>query len=117
MQFKIDENLPAELAELLKQAGHDASTVFEQKLMGAPDSQLAVVCQKEKRTLITGDVGFADIRIYPPTDFYGVIVLRLTRQDKPHVLKIFADAMRLFASEVVKKRLWIIEEGRIRIRD
>lgn len=27
MQFKIDENLPIEIAELLNDAGHDAKTV------------------------------------------------------------------------------------------
>jgi predicted nuclease of predicted toxin-antitoxin system len=31
MNFKVDENLPVEVAELLKQAGYDAVTVSEQK--------------------------------------------------------------------------------------
>jgi hypothetical protein len=30
MQFKIDENLPVEIVELLINAGHDAKTVNEQ---------------------------------------------------------------------------------------
>ena len=34
MRFKIDENLPVEAAELLRQAGHDAVTVLEQHLGG-----------------------------------------------------------------------------------
>lgn len=34
MQFKIDENLPVEIAELLLDAGYDAKTVHEQKLGG-----------------------------------------------------------------------------------
>ena len=28
-KFKVDENLPAEAAELLAGAGHDAATVFD----------------------------------------------------------------------------------------
>ncbi len=32
MQFKIDENLHADAADLLRQHGHDALTVFEQGL-------------------------------------------------------------------------------------
>jgi hypothetical protein len=32
MQFKVDENLPAEIAVLLRQAGHSAATVTEQRL-------------------------------------------------------------------------------------
>jgi len=31
MKFKIDENLPVEAAELLKGAGYDAMTVWEEQ--------------------------------------------------------------------------------------
>jgi len=34
MQFKIDENLPIEIAELLINAGYDAKTVKDQQLQG-----------------------------------------------------------------------------------
>jgi predicted nuclease of predicted toxin-antitoxin system len=30
MKFKIDENMPLEVAELLRNAGHDSATVTEQ---------------------------------------------------------------------------------------
>ena len=40
MQFKIDENLPIEIAELLNDAGHDAITVNNQQLQGARDHLL-----------------------------------------------------------------------------
>lgn len=66
MMFKIDENLPVEAAEILRQAGYDASTVVEQRLGGKPDSDIASVCQQEGRALITLDTDFGDIRAYPP---------------------------------------------------
>jgi hypothetical protein len=34
MKFKIDENLPVEVAELLRQAGYETATVYDQNLMG-----------------------------------------------------------------------------------
>jgi predicted nuclease of predicted toxin-antitoxin system len=34
MKFKIDENLPLELAEFLRNEGYDAITVIEQDLSG-----------------------------------------------------------------------------------
>jgi len=37
MQFKIDENLPIEIAELLINAGNDAKTVNDQQLQGSRD--------------------------------------------------------------------------------
>lgn len=116
MNFKIDENLPVEAAELLKQAGQDAIIVFGQNLVGTLDANLAKVCQKEKRVLVTLDADFADIRTYRPEKFSGIIVMRLNRQDKNHVLEVFRRSMLLFNREPVEKRFWIVEEDRIRIR-
>lgn len=80
MQFKIDENLPVEIAELLIDAGYDAKTVHEQKLQGAQDSVLMDVCSKENRILVTLDIDFSDIRAYPPQELSGIIVLRVNNQ-------------------------------------
>ena len=65
MKFKTDENLPEEAAELLRSAGHDASTVIGQSMGGAPDPDLASLCRREQCVLVTLDLGFADIRTYP----------------------------------------------------
>jgi predicted nuclease of predicted toxin-antitoxin system len=43
MKFKIDENLPLELAEILNAEGHDASTIYWQNMGGEPDSNVALV--------------------------------------------------------------------------
>ena len=37
MRFKIDENLPLELADLFSDAGYDAMTVQEQGLVGSDE--------------------------------------------------------------------------------
>ena len=99
MKFKVDENLPIEVAQLLREAGHDVFTVHDQKLVGAKDVVLARVCQDEQRTLITLDSDFADIRTYPPADFHGLIVLRLSRQDKFHILDVLSKTTKLFETE------------------
>jgi predicted nuclease of predicted toxin-antitoxin system len=116
MKFKVDENLPVEVASLLRQAGYDAATVSEQHLAGSPDSDIASVCQQEGRALITLDTDFADIRAYPPEKFLGLIVLRLREQDKPHVLEILDHLIPVLSSEPLKHLLWIVDEMHIRIR-
>lgn len=63
MKFKIDENLPVEVATMLRESGYDATTVHDQNLIGEPDAHLASVCQTEKRAVITLDIDFADIRV------------------------------------------------------
>lgn len=116
MRFKIDENLPAELAVLLRQADHEALTVPDQGLSGGTDSRVAQVCQRERRCLITLDTDFADVRAYPPGEYCGIIVLRLRRQDKPSTLAVVADLIRMLSREPLERHLWIVEEDRVRIR-
>ena len=116
MNFKIDENMPVEAAELLKQEGYDVVTIFGQNLVGTSDANLVKVCQKEERVLVTLDADFADIRTYRPEKFSGIIVMRLNRQDKNHVLEVFKRSMLLFKREPVDKRLWVVEKDRVRIR-
>ena len=46
MRFKTDENLHEEVAQLLRQAGHDAVTVWNQGMQGHADAELAAVCRR-----------------------------------------------------------------------
>ena len=116
MRFKVDENLPIEVAEMLRQAGHDAATVLEQHLGGSDDAQLAALCQLESRIFVTLDMDFSDIRNYPPAEYPGLVVLRLRQQDKPYVLDMFMRLMQVLDQEPIEGHLWIVEENRIRIR-
>ena len=116
MKFKIDENLPIEVAKSLREAGHDAFTVHDERLTGAKDAVLARVCQDEQRAFITLDMHFTDIRTYPPAAFYGLIVIRLAHQDKLHVVEVLRKAMKLLETEALQGKLWIVEEDSVRIR-
>ncbi len=116
MKFKLDENLPDELAAIFREAGHDASTVLDQEMGGKPDLDVAAVCQQETRTLVTLDTDFADIRAYPPEDCAGLLVFRLQRQDKFHVLDVARRLVSALEQETLHGRLWIVEENRIRVR-
>ncbi len=116
MQFKVDENLPVEIAELLINAGHDAKTVKAQQLQGTKDSILIDVCKNEYRVLVTLDTDFSDIKTYPPEEFSGIIVLKVKTQAKHHVIKVFHSIIPLISREPLIQRLWIVEETRVRIR-
>ena len=116
MRFKLDENLPVEAALRLREAGHDAVTVLDQEMGGEPDPNVASVCREEERALVPLDTDFADIRTYPPDEHPGLVVLRLKRQDKAHVLGVMGRMLPLFASEPLAGKLWIVDEERVRVR-
>lgn len=116
MDFKIDENLPAEICRLLRNEGHDAVSVLDQHLGGRPDADIADVCKAESRVLITLDTDFANILAYPPDAFFGIVVLRTNDHAKPTVLTLIRQMLQVLATEPLQQRLWIIEPGRIRVR-
>jgi len=117
MRFKADENLPLEVAAFLRDHGHDALTVWDEGMRGEPDQHLAKVCQSERRALVTLDLGFADIRTYPPERFTGLIVLRLNQQSRRHVLAVLPRVLELLKTEPLEGRLWIVDKQSLRVRE
>ena len=77
MRFKLDENLPLQLKGLFTESGHDTVTVLDEGMGGATDSDVASLCLMEDRVLVTQDIDFADIRMYPPGEYPGIVVFRL----------------------------------------
>jgi predicted nuclease of predicted toxin-antitoxin system len=106
---------PAERG-LQSHAGHDATSVGRQGLGGADDARIYQVCQTERRALITLDVDFANVQTYEPKSSAGVVVLRLAQQDRQRVLDAVAGILPILEREPLRRRLWIVEGKRVRIR-
>jgi predicted nuclease of predicted toxin-antitoxin system len=115
MPFKLDENLRPELGELLRQLGHDVSTVYDQGLRGRADHEIAEVCRAEGRILISLDLDFSDIQVFPPENYPGLIVLRLRFRGRAAVENVFRRVLSHLEREPIAGRLWIVDESRIRI--
>ena len=116
MKLKIDENLPADCAVILRNAGLEADTVFDERLVGADDSVIASRSRAEDRVLVTLDLDFSNIRAYPPSQHAGIIVLRSKRQDKRMVLRLVERIVLALANRTPAGELWIVETDRIRFR-
>lgn len=118
MRFMTDENLHDEVAGMLCEAGHDAISVFAQRMRGVADEDLAVVCRRESRALVTLDLDFADVRAYPPPDYPGLVVIRVDRPDRLRVMRSLKQILPLLHHEPLEGRLWIVDRlgTRLRIR-
>jgi predicted nuclease of predicted toxin-antitoxin system len=77
MNIKLDENLPVQLAILLKNIGHDVHTAHEEQLVGHADSEIWAAAQSESRFLITQDMDFSDTRRFAPGTHHGLLLVRL----------------------------------------
>ena len=116
MKFKIDENLPAEAADILKSAGFDAHTVGDENLSGADDETVASTSRSEGRILVTLDLDFANIRAHPPGEHAGIVVFRVKHQEKPTVLVHVRRLAMALARRNPTGELWIVGGNRIRFR-
>jgi predicted nuclease of predicted toxin-antitoxin system len=116
VKFKLDENLGNRVAELLRNAGHQVATVYEQKLNGASDPTVASVCADEERCLITMDRDFTNPLLFPPQNYAGIVVLRLSSNPDG---KEIQDTLRTFllalnGRENLIGKLWIVRQNRVR---
>jgi predicted nuclease of predicted toxin-antitoxin system len=116
VRFKVDENLHEEVADLLRQHGHDAVTVHDQQMQGQDDDHVATVYRREIRVIVTQDLHFSNILAYPPEVYAGIIVLRLHDQSRPSVVAVVSRLITLFATESLVGCLWIVDDIGMRIR-
>lgn len=112
MKLKIDENVHGDVAVALRSRGHDVATVQDERLAGHPDADIAHAVRTEHRCLVTSDLDFADVRRYPPSQFSGLVVLRL---GAPTTRNQIACLSRFFAETTDPAgHLWIVEDARAR---
>lgn len=115
MRLKLDENLGKSAAEVLQQAGHEVATVPSQRLFGVEDRPLIETCRREGRCLVTLDLEFGNPLLFKPSDYPGIVVLRLPPRPTPQDL---LDAVHTLIGgldrESVMGKLWVVQRGRIR---
>lgn len=118
MRFLIDADLPRSIKPLLERFGHEALDVRDVGLRSAKDSAIAQYAQAHRACLLTGDFGFADIRNYPPENYFGIVVLVLPHDaTASFILHLLEEVLR--QDEMIAqfpRRLAIVEAGRIRLR-
>lgn len=77
MKVKLDENISAQLLEVLRHAGHDTDTVADEGLTGRPDHDVWAAAQAADRFLVTQNLDFSDSRRFGPGTHAGVLLVRL----------------------------------------
>lgn len=116
MKLKLDENLPAQLAEALRSQGHDVDTVLDEHLQGRPDSVVWQSAQAEQRFMITQDLDFSDVRRYQPGTHAGLLLVRI---QEPGRLALTRKVASLFVHEDVEtwqRCFVVVSDHKLRIR-
>jgi len=116
MKFKIDENLPESVKRLIIEHGFDCHSVYDENIQGGTDDRLIEICREEKRHLLTLDLDFADIVTYPPEQYHGIIVIRLSKQDAPSVTKRVGEILDQISKLKLPGHLVSVGNDKIRYR-
>jgi uncharacterized protein DUF5615 len=111
VESKLDENVHGAAADLAA-LGHDARTFHEQALASRPGTDVAAAIKAERRCLVTFDLDFADPRLFPRSEFAGLVVLRLHRPTARRRLECIT-RFSATESDVVGQH-WIVWEFRAR---
>ena len=117
MRIKLDENLPAELADDLRGLGHLVDTVADEGLIGRADPLVADAARRGRRCLFSLDKGLGDIRRYPPKDYHGIVLFRFRRVARiavPRgVLELLPEIER---RQPLRRLLLVASDSGIRVR-
>ncbi len=116
MKFKIDENLPAEVAEQLLGLGHQAATVSEEDLAGAPDNEIVAAAAAEARILITLDKGIANLVRHPPGTHHGVVLFRPGSLGRRSVIEFVSHRLPALLDLPLESKITVITDRGIRSR-
>jgi predicted nuclease of predicted toxin-antitoxin system len=116
VKFKLDENLGVRTQKIIRDAGHDIQTVYEEAISGISDDQLFSFCQNEQRVLLTLDLDFANVLRFPPEKTEGIVVIRLPRNPSLPLLEQLVRQFLLALEQIpIENKLWIVELGRVRV--
>ena len=116
VRFLADECVFAQTVKLLKEWGYEVLKVQDLGMTGASDREVFKKAVSLQVPLVTNDKGFADLRRYPLSNHYGIIVLKMLpkpdRIDKVHkTLKLMLSKEQNF-----ENKLFIVDANKYRIK-
>lgn len=102
----------------LAKLGHQVEFAKDIGLSNDFDQVIAAHAQTTQAVLVTRDLDFADVRNYPPEQYFGIVVIRVPDEalasDIANLLQRFAGNPE-FTNSLAGK-LAIVEENRVRFR-
>lgn len=117
MRIKLDENLPAELADDLRARGHLVETVGDESLEGKADTLIVEAARNGRRCLFSLDKGLGDVRRYPPKAYHGIVLFRFRRVGRTAVRRGVIELLpEIERREPLKGLLLVASDSGLRVR-
>jgi predicted nuclease of predicted toxin-antitoxin system len=108
----LDQMLRHEVAQALRDEGHDVLRATEVGQARADDHQILQKAISENRVLVTLDEHFGDWVILPLSEHSGVIRLKINPTTSDNTIKLLLPFLRLHSSDQFKNYLVILSPKR-----
>jgi predicted nuclease of predicted toxin-antitoxin system len=116
MSILIDHCVPRKFSRLLQTWGYSTCFLTEHIAADATDSDVIALAQKLDAVLLTVDLDFANILVYPPGSYAGIIVMRYNAAEESALIHSLEQALADLYRDSLRNILIIIEPTRYRIR-
>src|SRR3989338_2939631 len=119
MKLLIDECVLGQTAKLLKKEGFSIITLQELGKTSASNGTVINIAEKEKAVILTNDLDFGNLILYPLGSHAGIIVLR-PRIDTPEAIndvhKVLMRLLKELKPAEIEKSLIIVDRNKYRIK-
>lgn len=117
MKFLVDQNRSPHLAELLREAGHDAVHTTELELERAEDSELLALAADQGRVVVSGDTDFGALLAMLRATEPSVILFRARHMPRAeHQVAVILQYLDDVADDLDQGAVLVITDDRIRVR-
>ena len=114
MIFVLDESVSRQIAEALREAGHEAICVWEEA-PSVPDDEVLATANSRNALLVTADKDFGELIFRQRRAPAGVILLRLAKLSQRGRAAIVTAAIEEHGGSL-GRAFTVITPGRVRIR-
>ncbi len=116
MRFLVDACVDIRVAEWLRNQGHDAVHLSEQKLQRTPDAEIFRRAVAEDRCVLTFDLDFGEIAALTGGSKGSVILFRLGDPGYRRVIERLTAVIAGSPDAIAKGAVISVEEARYRVR-
>lgn len=116
MRFLADAGVARRVVNWLRERGHDAVHLREQRLERLPDRDVFAKASAEERILLTFDLDFGEIVALSASPAASVIMFRLHDTRTPRVIERLESVLLQSVAQLEQEAIVVVEEARHRVR-
>ena len=115
-QFLADECVFVTTIRLLRGKGYKINSASEEKLLGISNGVLLKKAKVQKKILVTNDLDFSNILLYPLGSHSGIIILKITKKTEAQVHSVFLKLLEEISLPSIYGSLVVIDKNRYRVQ-